>query len=58
MNIPLDNLCHWMQGLVQPPMILYVFHPCNSKDIFDLTQFENIDHADRKIAPDQSSPSV
>jgi hypothetical protein len=58
MNIPLDNLCHWMQGLVQPPMILYVFHPCNSKDIFDLTQFKNIDHADRKIAPDQSSLSV
>jgi hypothetical protein len=41
MNIPLDNLYHWVQGLVQHPMILYVFRPYGSKDIFDLTQFEN-----------------
>jgi hypothetical protein len=40
MNIPLDNLYHWVQGLVQHPMILYVFRPHGSKDIFDLTQFE------------------
>ena len=41
MNIPLDNLYHWVQGLVQHPMILYVFRPHGSKDIFNLTQFEN-----------------
>jgi len=36
MNIPLDNLYHWIQGLAQRPVILYVFHPHGSKDIFDL----------------------
>jgi len=41
MNIPLDNLYHWVEGLAQHPMILYVFRPHCSKDIFDLTQFEN-----------------
>jgi hypothetical protein len=41
MNIPLDNLYHWVQGLAQHPMILYVFRPHGSKDIFDLDQFED-----------------
>lgn len=41
MNIPLDNLYHWVEGLAQHPMILYVFRPPGSKDIFDLGQFEN-----------------
>jgi len=36
MNIPLDNLYHWIQGLTQHPVILYVFRPHGSKDIFDL----------------------
>lgn len=40
MNIPLDNLYHWIQGLAQHPVILYVFHPHGSKDIFNLRQFE------------------
>jgi hypothetical protein len=44
MNIPLDNLYHWIQGLAQHPVILYVFHPHGSKDIFDLTKFKNYDH--------------
>jgi len=41
MNIPLDNLYHWIQGLAQHPVILYVFHPHGSKDIFDLDIFDN-----------------
>ena len=41
MNIPLDNLYHWVAGLAQHPVILYVFRPHGSKDIFDLNQFEN-----------------
>ena len=41
MNIPLDNLYHWIQGLAQHPVMLYVFRPHGSKDIFDLDQFEN-----------------
>ena len=41
MNVPLDNLYHWVEGLAQHPMILYVFRPPGSKDIFDLEQFEH-----------------
>jgi len=40
MNIPLDNLYHWIQGLAQHPVILYVFRPHGSKDIFDLTALD------------------
>lgn len=39
MNIPLDNLYHWIQGLAQHPVMLYVFLPHGSKDIFDLDIF-------------------
>lgn len=45
MNIPLDNLYHWIQGLAQHPVILYVFRPHGSKDIFDLSVFKNYDQA-------------
>jgi len=41
MNIPLDNLYHWVQGLAQHPVMLYVFLPHGSKDIFDLYMFDN-----------------
>jgi hypothetical protein len=40
MNIPLDNLYHWIRGLAQHPVIVYVFRPHGSKDIFNLSQFE------------------
>jgi hypothetical protein len=36
MNIPLDNLYHWIQSIAQHPVMLYVFRPHGSKDIFDL----------------------
>jgi len=42
MNIPLDNLYHWIQGLAQYPVILYVFHPHGSKDISDLKPLDEI----------------
>ena len=41
MSIPLDNLYHWVEGLAQHPVILYVFRTHGSKDIFDLDKFEN-----------------
>ena len=41
MNIPLDNLYHWVEGLAQRPVLLYVFRPHGSKDIFDLQRFED-----------------
>jgi len=52
MNIPLDNLYHWIQTLVQHPVMLYVFRPHGSKDIFDLTTLENYDqpHALNPVA--------
>jgi len=40
MTIPLDNLYHWIQGLVQRPVILYVFRPHGSKDISNLGLFD------------------
>jgi hypothetical protein len=40
MNIPLDNLYHWIKGLSQHPVVLYVFHPPGSKDIFDLISLD------------------
>jgi hypothetical protein len=44
MNIPLDHLYHWVEGLAQRPVILYVFRPHGSKDIFDLNIFKNYDN--------------
>ena len=41
MSIPLDNLYHWIQGLAQHPVMLYVFRPHGSKDIFDLDLFDD-----------------
>jgi len=37
MNIPLDNLYHWMQGIIPVPAVIYRFYPHGSKNIFDLT---------------------
>ena len=45
MNIPLDNLYHWIQGLAQHPVMLYVFRPHGSKDIFNLATFKNYDQS-------------
>jgi len=45
MNIPLDNLYHWIQGLVQHHVTLYVFRPHGSKDIFDLKMLNPIVNA-------------
>lgn len=42
MTIPLDNLYHWIRGLAQHPVILYVFRPHGSKDIFNLTKLDYI----------------
>ena len=51
MNIPLDNLYHWIQGLAQHPVMLYVFRPHGSKDIFDLTKFKNYDQIEHALLP-------
>jgi len=36
MSIPLDNLYHWVEGLLPGPAVLYVFRPHGSKNISDL----------------------
>lgn len=41
MNIPLDNLYHWIRGFAQHPVMLYVFQTHGSKDIFDLNKFDS-----------------
>lgn len=35
MNIPLDNLYHWVESLLPDPAVLYVFRPHGSKKISD-----------------------
>jgi len=35
MNIPLDNLYHWVESLIPDPVVLYVFNPHGSKKISD-----------------------
>lgn len=50
MNIPLDHLYHWIQGLAQHPVVLYVFRPHGSKDIFDLELFEPVDQCHSLMA--------
>ena len=37
MNIPLDYLYHWVQGIIPVPVVIYRFYPHGSKNIFDLT---------------------
>jgi hypothetical protein len=36
MSVPLDNLYHWVEGLLPSPAIVYVFRPHGSKKISDL----------------------
>ena len=42
MNIPLDNLYHWVQSIIPVPAIIYRFYPHGSKNIFDLTPLSNL----------------
>jgi uncharacterized coiled-coil protein SlyX len=37
MNIPLDNLYHWVQSIIPVPAVIYRFYPHGSKNIVDLT---------------------
>jgi len=36
MNIPLDNLYHWVRGCANEPLSIYIFQPHGSKNITDL----------------------
>lgn len=50
MNIPLDNLYHWVRGCSAEPLSIYTFRQYGSKNIIDLNQFEPIDS--NAIAPE------
>lgn len=43
MSIPLDNLYHWIEGLLPSPACVYVFQPSGSKNISDLIWLTNYD---------------
>ena len=43
MNIPLDNLYHWVQGIMPVPAVVYRFYPHGSKNIFDLGPLSTLD---------------
>jgi hypothetical protein len=43
MNIPLDNLYHWIHGLCPVPAVLYLFYPHGSKNISDLRPLTKFD---------------
>jgi len=41
MNIPLDNLYNWIEGLIPAPACVYVFRPHGSKNISNLLWLKN-----------------
>jgi hypothetical protein len=43
MNIPLDNIYHWIRSLANEPVSIYTFRPHGSKNINDLDFFEKKD---------------
>jgi hypothetical protein len=43
MSIPLDNLYHWVEGLLPGPAIVYVFRPHGSKNISNLNWLNDYD---------------
>jgi hypothetical protein len=43
MNIPLDNLYHWVQGIIPVPTVIYRFYSNGSKNISDLTPLNTLD---------------
>lgn len=43
MNIPLDNLYHWIQGIAPVPTVIYRFYPHGSKNISDLGPLTALD---------------
>ena len=42
MNIPIDNLYHWVQSIIPVPAVIYRFYPHGSKNIFDLTPLSSL----------------
>ena len=52
MNIPLDNLYHYIKGLFPEPVYFYLFYPHGSKNILDIAGLESPDHKENyKLIP-------
>jgi hypothetical protein len=41
MHIPLDNLYHWIDGMLPEPSLVYLFYPHGSKSILDISRLKN-----------------
>ena len=44
MNVPLDNLYHWVDGLLPSPACVYVFRPHGSRKISNIDRFKKYNH--------------
>jgi hypothetical protein len=51
MNIPLDNLYNWVEGLLPSPACVYVFRPHGSKKISDFLLLKEYNHKSRWQMP-------
>jgi hypothetical protein len=51
MNVPLDNLYNWVEGLLPSPACVYVFHPHGSKKISDFLLLKEYNHKTRYLMP-------
>jgi len=51
MNIPLDNLYHWIEGMLPAPAVLYVFRTHGNKEISNLRWFREYDFKSMQECP-------
>ena len=51
MSIPLDNLYHWVDGLLPSTACVYVFHPHGSKKISDFDWLKDYTNINRQVLP-------
>ena len=46
MSVPLDNLYHWIEGMLPAPAVIYLFYPHGSKNISDFNLLKAYDLCD------------
>jgi hypothetical protein len=51
MSVPLDNLYHWIEGLLTSPAIVYVFHPHGNKKISNLIPLRKYNTEQKQTLP-------
>ena len=45
MSIPLDNLYHWIEGMLPAPAVIYLFYPHGTKNISNLIKIRTVDYS-------------